>query len=86
MQASFAVVQYVLFAVDDVCTTRAYFILLLFVAEIRDWEVSLRSIQQVVSEWIQIQQGWLALEAIFSTEEIVMQMPKEANMFRVSNG
>ena len=36
-----------------------------------------------MDEWTQIQKGWLALEAIFSTEDIVVQMPKEANMFKV---
>ncbi len=51
-------------------------------AEVRRWERQLERIQEVLNEWTRIQRGWLALEAIFSTEDIVVQMPREANMFK----
>ena len=60
-----------------------YMLFLSHPAEVCDWEAQLAKIQTILEIWIHVQQHWLYLEPIFTTEDIVMQMPTEGTMFKV---
>ncbi|TYZ61102.1 hypothetical protein PybrP1_000394 [[Pythium] brassicae (nom. inval.)] len=47
----------------------------------RAWEKKLQYAQQLLDEWMACQRTWLYLEAIFSSEDIMRQMPTEARRF-----
>lgn len=53
-----------------------------FEAEVCDWETQLSLIQTILEIWTHVQQHWLYLEPIFTTEDIIMQMPTEGRMFK----
>lgn len=45
------------------------------------WEFRLKYAQGLVDEWISCQRTWLYLEPIFSSEDIMRQLPTEARRF-----
>lgn len=45
------------------------------------WEFRLKYAQGLVDEWINCQRTWLYLEPIFSSEDIMRQLPTEARRF-----
>lgn len=45
------------------------------------WEYRLKYAQGLVDEWIDCQRTWLYLEPIFSSEDIMRQLPTEARRF-----
>lgn len=45
------------------------------------WEIRLKYAQGLVDEWITCQRTWLYLEPIFSSEDIMRQLPTEARRF-----
>ena len=50
--------------------------------EIDAWEKVLMATSDNLDVWLQVQQVWMALEPVFSSEDIIQQMPKEGRIFR----
>ncbi|XP_008202999.3 dynein heavy chain 3, axonemal [Nasonia vitripennis] len=53
-----------------------------FESEMQAWEEKLISMQDIIDQWLTCQATWMYLEPIFSSEDIMRQMPSEAKNFR----
>jgi dynein heavy chain len=54
-----------------------------FVGEVQKWYEELTAMMATVEEWGRVQARWLYLLAIFSSKDIINQMPEEGKLFEV---
>jgi dynein heavy chain len=47
-----------------------------------EWEKKLKTMTDVLDEWLSLQKNWLYLEPIFGSEDIMRQMPVEGKKFQ----
>ena len=51
-------------------------------AQIIDWEQWLDRAAKIINEWKKLQSSWTGLESVFTSEDILQQLPVEGGLFR----
>jgi len=54
-----------------------------FEKEIKEWEETVIRVQDTIDELLKMQAQWLYLDPIFSSEDIMQQMPEEGQLFQM---
>lgn len=45
------------------------------------WEAQLSLVSEVIDEWLALQRAWMYLEPIFSSPDILQQLPQEGKKY-----
>lgn len=53
-----------------------------FAERLSRWEQQLKIVSEVIEQWYVLQRNWMYLEPIFSSPDILAQLPQEAKRFQ----